>query len=70
MRHRMRLGSGKGQEIDVIGAAGGEVWVCQSKWVTGDNIGVSVLEKLMSQAEVVKEDMDPLSGCGCLLTKA
>ena len=59
VRHRMRLGSGKGQEIDVIGATGGEVWVCQSKWVTGANIGVPVLENLMSQAAVVKEDMDP-----------
>jgi len=59
VRHRMRLGSGKGQEIDLVGAAAGEIWVCQSKWVTRDKIGVAVLQNLMSQAKTVQEDLDP-----------
>ncbi len=59
VRHRVRIESGKGREIDVIGAAGREVWVCQSKWVKDDRIGKSVLEELVSQAELVKKDMNP-----------
>ncbi|MCP4105795.1 MAG: hypothetical protein GY749_09700 [Desulfobacteraceae bacterium] len=59
VRHRVRIGSGKGREIDVIGAAGGEVWVCQSKWVKDHKMGTDVLKELISQAETVKEDMEP-----------
>jgi hypothetical protein len=59
VRHRMRLESGKGREIDLIGSAGSEVWVCQSKWQTRDKIGVEVLQNLLSQTKIVKEDMDP-----------
>ncbi len=59
VRHRYRPGSGKGREIDVIGAAGPEQWVCQSKWVEGDKIGVSVLKGLVSQADTVQKDIDP-----------
>lgn len=60
VHHRVRLKTGKGQEIDVLGSTGGEVWVCQSKWVTEEKIGLSVLQELLSQAEAVKEDKDPL----------
>lgn len=59
VRHRMRLGPGKGQEIDLLGATVGEVWICQSKWVTRDSIGVDVLQDLLSQAKVVQEEMTP-----------
>ncbi len=59
VRHRMRIGSGKGREIDVIGAAGGEVWVCRSRWVKDHKMGMDVLKELVSQAETVKEDMNP-----------
>ncbi len=59
VRHRMRLGSGRGNEIDLLGAAGSEKWVCQSKWVTGDKMGVGVLKELMAQADIVREDMRP-----------
>jgi len=59
VRHRMRLGSGRGREIDLLGAAGPEQWVCQSKWVTGQKIGRGVLEVLVAQAETVKKDMNP-----------
>jgi len=61
VRQRMRLGSGEGREIDVIGAAGSEVWVCQSKWRVEDRVGVKVLEGLVRQGEMVQEDMDPLT---------
>ena len=53
--HRVRISAGKGREIDVLGAAGREQWVCQSKWVTGDKIGIGVLRKLVAQAEMVRE---------------
>ena len=60
VQHRMRLGAGKGNEIDLLGAAGSEVWVCQSKWVTRDAIGRKVLEDLLVQAEMVKQERAPL----------
>ncbi|MCP4111519.1 MAG: hypothetical protein GY749_39330 [Desulfobacteraceae bacterium] len=59
IRHRTRLGSGEGREIDVLGAAGTEKWVCQSKWVQGRKMGVEILKTLISQADTVREDMDP-----------
>jgi len=59
VRHRMRLESGRGQEIDVIAAAAPEVWVCQSKWLKNRKIGVGILKDLMSQAEIVQKDLDP-----------
>ncbi|QTA86318.1 hypothetical protein [Desulfonema magnum] len=59
VRHRMRIGSGKGREIDLLGAAGSEKWVCQSKWVTGGKIGVRVLRELTAQADIVRKDMNP-----------
>jgi len=59
VRHRMRIGPGKGCDIDLLGAAGPEKWVCQSKWVTGDKIGRGILEELVDQADVVRRDMNP-----------
>ncbi|QTA81136.1 NTP hydrolase p-loop-containing [Desulfonema limicola] len=59
VKHRMRLGSGKGREIDVIGAAGSQVWVCQSKWVKEKKIGIAALKDLVSQADIVKQDLNP-----------
>jgi len=59
VRHRMRIGPGKGCDIDLLGAAGSEKWVCQSKWVTGDRIGRGILEELADQADVVRRDMRP-----------
>ncbi|QTA82439.1 restriction endonuclease domain-containing protein [Desulfonema limicola] len=59
LRHRYRPESGKGREIDVLAAAGPEVWVCQSKWVTGRKIGIAVLKEMILQAETVKQDLDP-----------
>lgn len=60
LRHRMRLGSGKGKEIDVLGAAGPEQWVCESKWVKGKKAGKAEIESLISKAELVREDVKPL----------
>ena len=61
VEHRMRLGSGQGREIDLIASAGSEVWVCQSKWVIETKIGPEVLETLISQAETVKEHLNPVT---------
>ncbi len=60
VHHRRRLRSGKGQEIDLLGAAGKEVWVCQSKWVTGDPVGTGVLKALTEQAQAVQAEMKPV----------
>ena len=57
VRQRMRLGTGEGREIDVIGAAGPEAWVCQSKWVKERPIGVGVLKGLEAQAQAVQEEL-------------
>ncbi|MCP4347087.1 MAG: hypothetical protein GY795_16360 [Desulfobacterales bacterium] len=59
VHHRVRVGSGKGREIDVVGAASSEVWVCQSKWVKDSRMGKGVLEELVSQAEMIKKDLTP-----------
>jgi hypothetical protein len=54
--HRTRLKAGKGQEIDVLGAAGGDIWVCQSKWWTKDKVGKKELEALERQGELVDQE--------------
>lgn len=59
VHHRVRFSSGKGREIDVYGAAAGEKWVCQSKWVTGKKMGIDVLRALMAQADMVKQEKNP-----------
>ena len=60
MENRYRLKSGQGKEIDVIGAAGPEIWVCQSKWLIGKKVGTDILQLLQDQADAVMEDMEPL----------
>jgi hypothetical protein len=57
VNHRVRLSSGKNMEIDLLGAAGPETWVCQSKWVENKKIGINALKKLNQQAEAVKAEM-------------
>ena len=58
VNHRARLSSGKNREIDLLGAAGPETWVCQSKWVESRKIGINDLKKLNEQAEAVKSEMN------------
>jgi len=59
VRHRVRPGSGRGREIDVLGAAGPDQWVCQSKWVTGRKTGIGDLRKLAAQGDLIRKDMNP-----------
>lgn len=61
VRHRMILGSGRGREIDVVGAGGGYNWVCQSKWVKGKRVGVSAVRELLEQREIVRKDLDAIT---------
>ncbi|MCP4646992.1 MAG: hypothetical protein GY852_04545, partial [bacterium] len=58
VRHRVKLSAGRGREVDVLGAAGIEKWVCQSKWVMDAGIGKDVLEEMVSQAEMLREEND------------
>jgi hypothetical protein len=60
IEHRVRLGSSQGREIDVLGAAGPEEWVCESKWEKGKKAGKSVVESLISKAEEQRERSKPL----------
>jgi len=60
VRHRTRISSGKGREIDLLAGYYPESWVCQSKWVENKKIGVNVLQELLEQAEDVKKDMELL----------
>jgi hypothetical protein len=62
VRYRMRLGAGKGREIDLLVSAGNEIWVCQSKWETTRTVGAKVLEELKEQADTVMEEMKPAKG--------
>ena len=52
--HRVRFGSGAGKEVDLFGAAGSEIWVCQSKWWTQDKVGIKVLKELVEQGDMAK----------------
>lgn len=61
VRQRVRLASGLGQEIDLLGSIGGEMWVCQSKWVTTRKIGIAVLQELIKQAAAVQAEYKPTS---------
>ncbi len=56
IRHRVRLGAGKGQEIDVLGAAAGDIWICQSKWWTKEKIGKKELQALEQQGDRVRQE--------------
>ena len=56
IRHRVRLKAGKGQEIDVFGAAGGDLWICQSKWWTMEKVGKKELQALEQQGELVSQE--------------
>jgi hypothetical protein len=60
VRHRVRLSSGKGKEIDVLGADFPESWVCQSKWLESEKVGVIALEELLAQAKIVQENIQPI----------
>ena len=57
VEHRMRFGAGEGQEVDVLGAAGAEIWVCQSKWWVEQPVGVGVLRTLEAKEDLVWEKM-------------
>ena len=57
IRHRVRLGAGADQEIDVYAAAGAEVWIAESKWWKDRKAGVHEIESLMKKAEMVKADI-------------
>ena len=61
IRHRVRLSSGKGREVDVLGAGGGDQWVCQSKWVENRKVGIETVDELLRQAEWVREDTDAIT---------
>jgi hypothetical protein len=53
---RLREQLGAGTEIDVHGAAGIEQWVAESKWWQGRKVGVSEIQKLLDNAQLVKKD--------------
>ena len=61
VRHRVRLSSGKGREVDVLGAGGGDQWVCQSKWAETKKVGTETVDELLQQAEWVREDTDAIT---------
>jgi len=45
----------------VVGAGGGYNWVCQSKWVKGKPMGLSVVQELLEQSEVVRKNLDAIT---------
>ncbi len=59
VHHRVRLGSGTGKEIDLFGAAGSEVWICQSKWWTQEKVGMEELQEFLAQGEQVQAERTP-----------
>ena len=61
VRHRVRMSEGKGKEVDVLGAGGGDQWVCQSKWMETQKVGREAVDVLLQQAEWVREDTDAIT---------
>ncbi len=59
VHHRVRLGSGEGKEIDLYGAAGAEVWICQSKWWTQEPVGLKELQAFLAQGAQVQAERTP-----------
>jgi len=51
---RVRLGSGKGKEIDIYAPASHNIWIAESKW-TKSPVGKDVVEKLIAQGSLIKE---------------
>ena len=45
--HRKRLGAAPDMEIDVEAAVGKELWLCESKWLSGRKAGVKEIESLL-----------------------
>ncbi|KPA13336.1 ATPase domain protein, prokaryote domain protein [Candidatus Magnetomorum sp. HK-1] len=54
IEQRVRLGSGKGKEIDIYASAGRNVWIAESKWWK-DPVGEKVVENLIRQGDHVKK---------------
>jgi len=59
VRLRERLSAGPDREIDVLGAAGKEKWVCESKWLTTEPVGRDAVKVLLKKAQWVQEELDP-----------
>lgn len=59
VHHRVRLGAGAGNEIDLFGSAGAEAWIGQSKWWTRGKVGVKELRAFLAQGEQVKAKRSP-----------
>ncbi|HLC16278.1 MAG TPA: hypothetical protein VJL89_08645 [Thermodesulfovibrionia bacterium] len=60
LEHRLRPGAGDDREIDILGAAGPEEWVCESKWQKGKKASKEVVELLISKAQAQLERSKPL----------
>jgi hypothetical protein len=60
LEHRLRPGAGNDREIDILGAAGPEEWVCESKWQKGKKASKEVVESLISKAQAQLERSQPL----------
>ncbi len=61
VRHRVRMSSGQGREVDVLGAGGGDQWVCQSKWTKTKKVGKETVNALLRQVEWVREDTNAIT---------
>ena len=53
--HRSRLGLGYGMEIDILAAAGLEVWIAESKWWNNKKVDTSVVKNLIKLGRLLKE---------------
>ncbi len=51
IHHRVRLGAAADLEVDVYGAAGTEVWLCESKWRRDRKTGVKDVRILLDKGD-------------------
>ncbi|MCP4583119.1 MAG: hypothetical protein GY839_16040, partial [candidate division Zixibacteria bacterium] len=52
---RRKFGEGEDLEIDIYGGAATEIRIAESKWWSGDKVGPDVVERLIRQAEIIRE---------------
>ncbi|MCP4688078.1 MAG: hypothetical protein GY859_08515 [Desulfobacterales bacterium] len=55
IEHRGKMGEGKELEVDIYAAAGLDVWIAESKWWTKNKVGPRSVERLLAQAEMIRE---------------
>ncbi len=55
INQRNKIRAGKGVEIDIYASAGLDVWIAESKWWSGEKVGLKVVEELLNKEKLIRE---------------